>query len=178
VGGRASPVPHSTSPITIKRDLDCETTVSDAVRWNAVLKFESTARAARLYDLLADGPSWPEWFGPARRVDWVASRQDAPSAIRVRRVAIGRLVVHEAVLEQTRPCHHAYQVLTTIPVRRHRADVWFDAHDGGTTITWQMSFVPLVPGTGWLVGAGLKLGVSRLAHALIAAAETAPRLVS
>jgi hypothetical protein len=142
-------------------------------RWGTTLTFESSASAERLFDLLADGPSWTQWFGPARRVDWVSPGADARPAIRIRRVAIGPITVREAVLEEARPRHHAYQVLTTIPVVSHRADVWFVPHERGTTITWRMSFVPLVPGTGWLVGAGLRFGVTRLARALVAGAETA-----
>src|ERR1700731_4466340 len=107
-------------------------------RWETMLTFESSASAERLFDLLADGPSWTQWFGPARRVDWVSPRPDASPAIRVRRVAIGPITVREAVLEEARPWHHAYQVLTAIPVVSHRADVWFAPHDGGTTITWSM----------------------------------------
>lgn len=89
----------------------------------------------------------------------------------MRRVHIGPVAVREAVLTETRPAHHAYSVRTVVPVREHRADVWFRPDGSGTSIVWAMSFEPLIPGTGRLVRAGLVFGVRRLAAALIRAAE-------
>jgi hypothetical protein len=137
---------------------------------DAALSFESRASAETLFDLLADAPSWPTWFGSARSVGWMPANP-ADSALRVRRVRIGPFSVLEAVVEESRPTHHAYQVRTVLPVRGHRADVRFHPDTRGTRIDWTMSFEPLIPGTGRLVRLGLIFGVSKLASALISAAE-------
>ena len=136
----------------------------------AALSFSSSASPERLFDLLADAPSWPSWFGPVRSAEWLPV-DPADSALRVRRVRIGPLRVVEAVLAESRPSHHAYQVRTVLPVREHRADVVFRPDATGTRIEWTMSFEPTVPGTGPLLRAGLVFGVSRLAASLIRVAE-------
>lgn len=143
---------------------------ANRVRWAAALAFESQAPAELLFDLLSDAPSWPGWFGPVRRAEWLPARPTS-DGLRIRRVTIGPVRVLEAIIEEARPTHHAYELLTVLPVRGHRADVWLRPHEVGTRIEWTMSFEPKIPGTGWLVGAGLVFGVSRLAAALIAEAE-------
>jgi hypothetical protein len=138
------------------------------------IEFESSAHPKRLFDLLSDAPSWPTWFKPARRVEWVKSGDDGQtgSAGAVRRVFIGPIGVQEAILASEAPTHHAYQILTVFPVTGHRADVWFRGIESGkTNIYWSTSFTPKIPGTGPLLATGLRLGVERLARALIAAAE-------
>lgn len=132
------------------------------------LKLVSSAPPQRLFALLSDAPGWPRWFRPARRVRW------APGPDRVRLVAAGPLTVREVVLEETAPSHHAYSIVSVIPVRDHRADVRLEPRGDGTSITWTTSFTPRVPGTGTLLRHGLRLGVGALARALVAAAERAP----
>jgi uncharacterized protein YndB with AHSA1/START domain len=144
--------------------------------WTFDIEVESTASPERLFGLLSDAPSWPAWFKPARRVDWVQQASDgqASGAGAVRRVHIGPIGVDEAILESQPPTHHAYQIRTTIPVRNHRADVWFrETSAGRTSILWSSSFTPTFPGTGPLLATVLRLGVQRLARALTAAAESA-----
>ena len=130
------------------------------------LELRSSAVPARLFALLADAPSWPDWFRPARRVEWVDGRVGG-----VRRVVIGPVAVREAILEEQAPAHHAYRICSVVPVRDHRADVWFLDQGDGSRIRWTTSFTPRVPGTGRLLRWALRLGVERLARALIVAGE-------
>jgi hypothetical protein len=119
-----------------------------------------------LFALLSDAPGWPRWFPAARRAAWASDTDQ-----RVRLVGVGRVVVREAVLEETPPTHHAYSIRSVIPVRDHRADVHFSPTESGTHILWTTSFRAVVPGSGALLRHGLRFGVRRLARALIAAAE-------
>jgi uncharacterized protein YndB with AHSA1/START domain len=144
-------------------------------RFTFDIEMESEAPPERLFNILSDAPSWPTWFKPARRVEWVRPGDDGQAGRvgAVRRVVMGPIGVEEAILESASPSHHAYQIRTTIPVRDHRADVWFRATgDGKTSILWSSSFAPKIPGTGPLLATGLRLGVRQLARALTVAAES------
>jgi hypothetical protein len=138
------------------------------------LEIISSASPERLFALLSDAPSWPVWFGPARKAEWATRGQgpDGNGTGAVRRVTIGGLSVLEAVLEEQFPTHHAYSIRTVLPVREHRADVWFEAGCGHTRIRWNTVFIPKVSGSGRLVAAGLRFGVKHLARSLITAAES------
>ncbi len=138
-----------------------------------VLRATSTATPERLFGLISDAPKWPTWFRPARHVDWhpPGSTPGPGGAGAVRRVRIGPFAILEAVVAETAPTHHAYSIRSVLPVREHRADVWFRPQATGTAIEWRVSFHPKLPGTGRLLRAGLRLGVSRMLASLIRAAE-------
>lgn len=139
-----------------------------------VLRLTSTASPERLFALLADATSWPTWFPPARHVDWSPpATSPGPGGVgAVRRVRIGPIAILEAVVAETAPTHHAYSIRSVLPVRAHRADVHLRRVPAGTHIEWRTTFEPKVAGIGRLVSAGLRLGVSQLAAALIKAAES------
>ena len=126
----------------------------------------SSATPEALFDLLSSAPEWPGWFRPVRRVEWIG-----PVPGTVRRVTIGMVHVAEEILEEQRPVHHAYSIRSVIPVRDHRADVWFHPTARGTEIAWTTRLSPRVRGTGRPLIAGLRMGVTQLARALIRAAE-------
>jgi hypothetical protein len=90
----------------------------------------------------------------------------------VRQVFIGPVSVKEEVLESVFPTHHAYSIKTTIPVKDHRADVWFVETVSGTNVLWVSTFSPRFVGIGGPLAAGLRFGVHRLAKALVSAAES------
>jgi hypothetical protein len=131
------------------------------------LRLTSTASAERLFALLSDAPGWPKWFPAARRAEWATDS----GTDRVRLVGVGPLAVREVILSETPGKHHAYSIRSVIPVRDHRADVWFTQADGRTEIRWTTSFRPPLPGTGMLLRRSLQFAVGRLAKALVAAAE-------
>lgn len=136
-------------------------------------EISSSATPDRLFQLLSDAPSWPMWFPAARRVDWVRSGNDGQRGTvgAVRRVLLGPIAVEEEILVSRAPLHHAYRINTAIPVKDHRADVWFHPVEGGTRIVWTSSFTSGVPRMGQPIASGLRFGVSRLARALVKAAE-------
>ncbi|MGH3942556.1 MAG: hypothetical protein ACRDTG_28825 [Pseudonocardiaceae bacterium] len=48
----------------------------------------------------------------------------------------------------------------------YRGDVDLEATEGGTRIRWRASFLPKVPGTGWLWRWGIRRFVRQCAHGL------------
>lgn len=130
------------------------------------LQLETTAAPERLFGLLSDAAGWPAWFAPCRRAEWASAG--------VRRVTIGPLRVDERVLEEQPPVHHAYSIVSTIPVVDHRADVWLHPTPAGTRVEWTTAFRPRFPGTGLLLRGALRIGVVRLAAALVRAGEATP----
>jgi hypothetical protein len=46
--------------------------------------------------------------------------------------------------------------LSGVPVRDYRADVELTLSVDGTDIRWRASFLPKVPGTGWVLERGLR----------------------
>jgi hypothetical protein len=141
---------------------------------NFDVELNSSATADQLFSLLANAPGWPTWFRPTRRVRWLDGCPTG-GAGSVRLVTMGPLTVQERVLAEDSPRHHAYSIETVLPIRDHRADVWFTPSETGTHIGWSTSFTPRVPGTGTMLRAAVEIGVRRLAAALITAAEALPR---
>jgi hypothetical protein len=133
------------------------------------LEFVSSAAPERVFALLADAPLSSDWFRPARRVRWLegwpAGGKDA-----VRLVTIGPVTLRERILAEESPVLHSYSIDSVLPIRDHRADVRLSSVGAGTRIMWESRFVPVVPGTGAVVEALLRVGLRRLGHALVTAA--------
>lgn len=128
----------------------------------------STASPENLFALLADAPSWPAWFKPAKNVSFEA---DAQPPVRLVKLGPG-LTVREVIVEETAPSHHAYSIRSVLPIKDHRADVWLTPRtDGGTDIRWVSSMRPKLPGTGLALKAALTKAVDGLCKALVEAAE-------
>ncbi len=77
----------------------------------------------------------------------------------------------ERILVADAPHHHAYEVLSGVPVRNYRADVHFEPDGDGTRIAWSATFDPKIPGTGALLTLFLRRFIGRLAEALAREAE-------
>lgn len=132
------------------------------------IRRSSTASPERIFGLLADAPSWPTWFTPARSVSFEPGAQPPVRLVKI----APKLTVREVILEQTPATHHAYSIQSVIPIKEHRADVWLSARaDGGTDIRWVSSMRPKVPGTGLVLKASLSKAVGQLCRALVKAAE-------
>jgi len=133
----------------------------------------STAPAERVWALLADARGWPAWspFESASLEREGAPQPDGVGAIR--RFTYGKTVTRECVEAFEPPHWLAYHLLSGLPVREYRADVTLRAApDGGTEITWQSRYEPLVPGTGWLVKRRLEPFIAEVAERLARRAES------
>ncbi|MCP9948624.1 SRPBCC family protein [Actinomadura madurae] len=120
--------------------------------WGAWGRFPTPARQARKGDTTTYG------VGTVKKI-WPASEQT---------------VAYEPYT------HFGYIALRGLPVRRYRSDVHLE--DGGhpenggqgTLIRWEATFEPLIPGTGALVGFGLRLMLKTFVTWLPAHVEHCP----
>jgi hypothetical protein len=126
------------------------------------------SHAARdvVFVLLADGTTWPRWspiesFELERPGD---PPPEGPGAIRIFRR--GRTIGRDQIVEVVPGRRFGYASLSGLPVRDYRAHVDLEPQANGTTIRWQASFLPVVPGTGWLLERGLRRFLDQCAQGL------------
>lgn len=82
--------------------------------------------------------------------------------------------MREKILVGHRPHHHAYAILSGIPVAGHRADVHIHDAPGGSLIVWQSTFRARIPFTGPMIWMMLRASMPRMAGALARGAERQP----
>jgi uncharacterized protein YndB with AHSA1/START domain len=120
-----------------------------------------------VYELLADGPTWPRW-SPMETVTLEREGNPPPegvSAIRV--LKKGRTTGRDEILELVPNQRFRYASLSGLPVREYVGIVDLQpALDGGTTITWSASFFPTRPGTGWILQRGVRRFLGECARGL------------
>jgi len=144
-----------------------------------VTKIDVSARSAapveRVWALLANARGWPDW-APLDAAE--LERAGAPAADGVgaiRRFTQGKTTMRECIVAFEPPHWLAYQLVSGLPVRNYRGDVTLAATpDGATTIRWQISYEPLIPGTGWLVRRRLEPFIGDVAQRLARRAEATP----
>jgi Polyketide cyclase / dehydrase and lipid transport len=135
--------------------------------------FEITARssadAAALFALEADGSRWSEWARPlVPQSTW--ERPGEVGAIRL--LGLRPLFVREETVEYEQDRRHVYVMLTPMPVRDYRAELVLTPRaGGGTDLVWRGTFVERIRGTGPVFRALLRGLLSVLAKRLVRAAE-------
>jgi hypothetical protein len=103
-----------------------------------------------VYDLLADGATWPDW-SPITSFHLDRPGHDGAEGVgAIRHWKTGRLTTVEEVVAADRPTRFAYTIVRcrSVLVRDYRADVTLEPDGSGTRITWSGTFRPLIPGTG------------------------------
>jgi uncharacterized protein YndB with AHSA1/START domain len=143
------------------------------MRFSYEVTARSAAPPARVFALLADATSWPEWAGPLiGHGSWDREGTPAPGGVgAIRRLGRAPVFAREEIVAYEPPSHHAYTIVAGNPVRNYRADVHLDAEGTGTRITWRGTFDPLVPGTGALLNAFYRRVIGSTAQRLAAHAE-------
>ena len=144
--------------------------------------YEITARSSaspeHVFQLLADATTWPTWGGRMiGHASWEREGTPPPGGVgAIRKVGSWPIFGHEQVVASEPPTHHAYTMVKGNPVKNYRADVYLKEENGGTTITWNASFDPKIPGTGGLLAAFYKRFIGALARKLakFAASDYAP----
>lgn len=115
----------------------------------------SSAAPGEVYRLLRDGSTWPDWT----RIDaFELERQgegepEGVGAVRV--FTSGRVRGRDEITGFETDRQFRYVHLGGLPVRNYEATIDLAPVDGGTAITWRVTFDAKYPGTGWLVRRGL-----------------------
>ncbi len=130
----------------------------------------TTADAAAVYALLADGSTWPGW-SPLGSFELVEPGDGTPEGLgAVRLFTTGRIKSRERVVERRPGEVFAYELEAGLPLRDYRAVVTLTPIEGGTSIRWRSTFRAKVPGTGWLYRRQLGSFIGRTVEGLAAAA--------
>lgn len=137
----------------------------------------SSASPERVWELLADAPSWQRWAGPMiLRSWWEREGDSAPGGIgAVRRLGMRGASSREEIVAYDPPRHLGYIWPTRI-VRGYRADVRLEPVPGegettGTRIVWSGSFTSTVFGPAPVMRRFFTMTVGGFARRLAAYAE-------
>lgn len=127
---------------------------------------QSAADPTAVYALLIDGASWPAWT-PISSFRLERAGDPPPEGVGAIRVfGIGVSKGREQIVELVPGAGLSYVSLSGLPVRDYRADVELMPGGDGTDIRWRSSFIPRLPGTGWLLRWTLTWFVRRCASGL------------
>jgi uncharacterized protein YndB with AHSA1/START domain len=110
----------------------------------------------QVWERLSDHASMPEW-SPLSRVE-LTPGTPAPNGMgAVRRMyMLGPLPpIVEEVVAWDAASTYSYTLRAGAPIRNHLGQVTVSAHGDHSHVTWQVSFEPVIPGTGWLIKAVL-----------------------
>lgn len=132
----------------------------------------SAAAPNAVFALLADGTTWPRW-SPIESFELEREGNpppEGPGAIRVFRR--GRTVGRDELVDVAPAERFVYASLSGLPVRDYLAEVELTAVVGGTDVKWQASFLPKMPGTGWILERGLRRFLDQCAQGLARYAES------
>jgi uncharacterized protein YndB with AHSA1/START domain len=134
----------------------------------------STAPPERLFELLADATSWPQWAGPlARHGSWEREGTPPPGGVgAIRKLGRWPMYGREEIVAYEPPTHLAYTIVKGQPVRNYRAAVTLTVDGDRTLISWNGTFDPLIPGTAMLLTAFFRRIITGFAHGLADHAAT------
>jgi len=135
----------------------------------------SSAPAATLFGLEADGANWSKWAKPfVLQSSWARQGDPAPGGVgAIRKLGMWPVLVQEETVEYEQDRRHVYRLVgRPSPVKDYVGEVLFTPNAaGGTDIRWTGSLVEGVPGTGPLIRAALGGAVGIFASRLVKAAE-------
>ena len=117
----------------------------------------SATSPERVYSLLVDGQTWPEW-APIDAFTLERPGDTAPEGVgAIRVLRRGRVTGRDEILELVPNRRLRYATLSGLPVRDYVGQVDLEpAPDGGTAIHWHSSFFPEKRGMGWILELGIK----------------------
>ena len=116
----------------------------------------SSAPAAALFRLVADGANWSKWAKPiVLQSSWARQGDPAPGGVgAVRKIGMWPLLVQEETVAYEQDRRHAYKLVgPPSPAKDYSSEVVLTPNPaGGTDIRWTGSFVEGVRGTGPVTG--------------------------
>ena len=131
----------------------------------------TTGDPGRVYELLADGSTWPTW-SPLGSFELLDPGEGTPEGLgAVRLFTTGRHKSRERVVERRPGQSFAYVLEAGLALRDYKAVITLQPQaDGGTTIHWRSTFTTKVPGTGGLYRRQLGAFIGQCVQGLAAAA--------
>ncbi len=132
------------------------------------VRVHSPAPPERVFELLADATSWPQWAGPlAKHGSWDRQGDPPPGGVgAIRKLGRWPAYGREEIVAYEPPRQLSYTIVRGQPVRNYRADVTLTPDGDGTQIAWGATFDPLVPGTGALLTFFFRRIITRFANGL------------
>jgi hypothetical protein len=132
----------------------------------------SSAPAATLFDLEANGSRWQEWAKPLQS-SWDTPGDPPGQLGAVRRVGRWPVYVREKTVEYVQDRKHVYELIgPPSPAKNYRAEATFTPNEaGGTDLVWRGSFTEGVPGTGPVMRAIFGGAIRLFSAQLVKAAE-------
>jgi hypothetical protein len=131
----------------------------------------TTGDPGSVYELLADGTTWPEW-SPIDSFELLAPGDGRPEGLgAIRLFTTGRHKSRERVIERRPGAAFAYALEAGLALRDYKAVITLAPNaGGGTTINWRSTFTAKVPGTGGLYRRQLGAFIEQCVLGLAAAA--------
>ncbi len=133
----------------------------------------TTATPDAVYDLLADGSTWPEW-SPIGSFELLSPGSHAGGESEglgaVRLFKTGPVKSRERVVERRPGEAFSYVLEKGMPLRDYKAVVTMGPAAEGTLIRWHSTFEAKVPGTGWIYRRQLGAFIGRCVQGLATAA--------
>ncbi|CRK60960.1 hypothetical protein [Alloactinosynnema sp. L-07] len=154
--------------VTMWRMVDSRTTFAFEVT------ARSTADAATIFALVANGARWSEWAKPLVSYSAIERIGDpAPAGVgAVRLLGHKPVLVREETLEYEQDRRHRYALRTPGPLRDYTAEITLTPREGGgTDLVWRGSFGERLPGTGAVLRLGVHKFIEALTKKLVRAAE-------
>jgi uncharacterized protein YndB with AHSA1/START domain len=135
----------------------------------------SSAPAATVFALLADGANWSTWGGPmVVQSSWVRQGDPAPGGVgAIRKIGLWPILAQEEIVEYEQDRRQVYKVVAPpSPAKDYFGEVVLTPNAaGGTDIRWSGSFVEGVRGSGPLMRAALGGAVKLIASHLVKTAD-------
>jgi hypothetical protein len=124
-----------------------------------------------VYELLADGSTWPDW-SPIDAFELLAPGDGSPEGLgAIRLFTTGRHKSRERVVERRPGESFAYVLEAGLALRDYKAVISLaPTTNGGTTINWRSTFTAKVPGTGGLYRRQLGAFIEQCVQGLAVAA--------
>jgi hypothetical protein len=146
-----------------------------ARRRSVLVRRGTSAPAATLFRIETDGANWSQWAKPlVLQSEWEREDQPPPAGLgAIRKLGIWPMLGREEIIYE-QDLRHVYALVGGAAswARDYQGEVTFRQDpSGGTEVRWRASFVPTIPGTGWLVSAARRAMVWFFAMRLARAAE-------
>lgn len=130
----------------------------------------SSAPAATLFALVADGANWSSWAKPlVLQSSWARQGDPAPGGVgAVRKIGMWPVLVQEETVGYEQDRRHAYKLVgPATPAKDYTGEVLLTPNAaGGTDIRWTGSFIEGVRGTGpfmrGILGGSVRIFADRL----------------